>query len=360
MTIPKNNVSHFLIRVDGSESIGTGHIMRCLALAGELKKQGQVVSFLTALCPDALKKRLVAEGHVLNSLPSSVEAGSPVDARFTAAAAAEKKAVWVIVDGYHFNGKYQHFIKDAGLKSLFIDDNAHCDYYCADLVLNQNPSATPDLYPDTDPRTRLLLGNQYLLIRDQFLAYKKNNQAKNIELVSKILVTMGGADKDNVSGRVMKALSNVATPQNLEITALIGAGNPHKQTLQNLTGELNATAAPGHHFDTVVNASNMPQLMAEADLIITAGGTTVWEGAYLARPMAVIITADNQKAGMEVFSAQGAVKLLGEQQNLSDQNISQYLLDLINDESTRRALAGKASTLVDGQGASRLVQALTA
>jgi len=355
----KNNVSHFLIRVDGSESIGTGHIMRCLALAGELKKQGQGVSFLTALCPEGLRKRLVAEGHLAQTLPQSVEPGSPVDARYTAAAAGERKAGWVIVDGYHFNGKYQHFLKDASLKSLFIDDMAHCDYYCADLVLNQNPSAAQDLYPDTDPRTRLLLGTQYLLIRDEFLVYKKNNQSKNIAAVSKILLTMGGADKDNVSGRVMKALSTVAAAQKLEITTVIGAGNPHRQTLQDLAGELNSTAAAGHHFETVVNAANMPQLMAEADLIITAGGTTVWEGAYLARPMAVIITADNQKAGMESFSAQGAVKLLGQQQDLPVETISENLLDLINDLPARRGLAEKAQTLVDGRGASRLVQALT-
>ncbi|MBS1989150.1 MAG: UDP-2,4-diacetamido-2,4,6-trideoxy-beta-L-altropyranose hydrolase [Cyanobacteria bacterium SZAS LIN-3] len=351
-------LTQFLIRVDGSETIGTGHIMRCLALAGELKRQGHGVSFLTALCPDALKKRLVAEGHRILPMPPSIEPGSPVDARFTVAAAGERLATIVVMDGYHFDGKYQHFIKDARLKSLYIDDLAHCEYYCSDYVLNQNPSARSTLYPDTAPQTQLLLGTKYALIRSEFHTYRQNNApTESVPQARNILLTMGGGDKDNVSGRVMEALNRAPASMNLQITVLVGASNQHAEALQRSAEEFNS--AGSHRFEIQVNPGNIPELIGKSDLVVTAGGTTVWEAAYLGRPMAVIITADNQKAGMEACLQQEAISLLGEQ-DLSGETIAQHLLDLIQDQGKRESLARQAATMVDGKGAGRLVQALTA
>ncbi|MBS1996545.1 MAG: hypothetical protein JSS86_09555, partial [Cyanobacteria bacterium SZAS LIN-2] len=127
--------------------------------------------------------------------------------------------------------------------------------------------------------------------------------------------------------------------------------------LQRSAEEFNS--AGSHRFEIQVNPGNIPELIGKSDLVVTAGGTTVWEAAYLGRPMAVIITADNQKAGMEACLQQEAISLLGEQ-DLSGETIAQHLLDLIQDQGKRESLARQAATMVDGKGAGRLVQALTA
>ncbi len=218
-------VPHYLIRVDGSESIGTGHIMRCLALAHELKNSGKKVSFLLALSPDALNKRLVAEGFAVSFLPSEITPGSDADAHFTARLAGELSAAHSVVDGYHFLTTYQRALKQAQLELVYFDDLAQCDYYCADFILNQNPSANPSLYPDKASYTKLLLGSTYALLRPEFLVYNKITPITPIVAMARnILVTMGGSDIDNVTATAMEALSMAPSGLALQVTAVIGAG----------------------------------------------------------------------------------------------------------------------------------------
>src|SRR5688572_2786492 len=114
-------LSPLLIRADASAQIGTGHVMRCLALALAWQAQGGAVTFASLnTLPDALQTRLQNENIALHLLDT--EPGSDDDARQTAALAASLGAAAVVVDGYHFGGDYQYTLKSAGLKLLFIDD----------------------------------------------------------------------------------------------------------------------------------------------------------------------------------------------------------------------------------------------
>src|SRR5215216_4793334 len=167
MTLPP-----LLIRADASAQIGTGHIMRCLALAQAWQAQGGAVTFATMkTLPDALQTRLQNEHIVLHLLDT--KPGSADDAAQTAALAASLGAA-VVVDGYHFGGDYQYTLKSAGLKLLFIDDNVHADHYYADFVLNQNIYANEAMYANREPRTILLLGPRYVLLRLEFWRWRDN------------------------------------------------------------------------------------------------------------------------------------------------------------------------------------------
>ena len=64
------------------------------------------------------------------------------------------------------------FIKQAGYRLLVIDDYNHLDYYCADIILNQNLHAFGLSYL-CEPYTRLLLGPRFALLRKEFRAWPK-------------------------------------------------------------------------------------------------------------------------------------------------------------------------------------------
>jgi len=159
-----------LVRVDSGINIGSGHVMRCLALAQAWQDDaGDVVFVLATESPNA-EARLTAEGFevvYINAKPGSAE-----DARLTTKLAHKYGASWVVVDGYHFDGDYQKIIKEAGLNLLFIDDYGHADYYPADIVLNQNIHADEDLYRNRASYTKLLLGTRYVLLRREFLRWQ--------------------------------------------------------------------------------------------------------------------------------------------------------------------------------------------
>jgi spore coat polysaccharide biosynthesis predicted glycosyltransferase SpsG len=145
-----------LVRTDASVAIGTGHVMRCLALAQAWQQAGGNVVFAMAEATPSLEARLRISRIKVMRL--SATAGSAEDAARTSAAARGEKADWVVVDGYQFDSAYQAALRAEGLKVLFIDDNGEAAPYSADLILNQNAHATEALYCNREKHVHLLLG----------------------------------------------------------------------------------------------------------------------------------------------------------------------------------------------------------
>jgi UDP-2,4-diacetamido-2,4,6-trideoxy-beta-L-altropyranose hydrolase len=276
---------NFLIRADASTQMGTGHVMRCLALAQAHLAVGCPVTFLLGKGSPNLAQRLQNEGiQVIEMLEPW---GSETDAQQTIQLAEAVVADWVAVDGYHFGADYQKWLKDAGLRVLVLDDYGHASHYWADVVLNQNITAEEGLYPSREPYTKLLLGTRYVLLRQEFWQWR--NWQRQIPLeASKVLVTLGGSDPDNVTLTVIQALQKVEVA-GLEAVVVVGGSNPHY-------GEL-AQVVKGWEGSITLkqNVTNMPELMAWADLAITAGGSTCWEIAFMGIPSLMIAIAANQK-----------------------------------------------------------------
>src|SRR5258708_2159527 len=109
-----------LIRSDASIAIGTGHAMRCLALAQAWQDAGGHVVFAMAEATPAVRARLVAESCEVVSI--SHAAGTPEDWGETIALARLQHAEWVVVDGYQFTTDYQQALKAAGLEKTFFDE----------------------------------------------------------------------------------------------------------------------------------------------------------------------------------------------------------------------------------------------
>ncbi|MBP0001026.1 MAG: UDP-2,4-diacetamido-2,4,6-trideoxy-beta-L-altropyranose hydrolase [Cyanobacteria bacterium SID2] len=339
-----------VIRADASARMGTGHIMRCLALAQALQAdRGQPV-FAVAISTPAIEKRLTSEG--MQVIPLKVRPGSPEDSRETAALTRRLKARWVVVDGYHFQDEYQRILKQSQLRLLWIDDLASTRHYYADFVLNQNISADERWYRNREPYTQLLLGTRYTLLRREFWLWRGRQRAVP-PTARRLLVTLGGSDPDNVTLKVLRALGHLNI-EALEVTVVVGGSNPHYNSLK--------AAASSLRFPVnwQWNASNMPELMAKADMAIAAGGSTCWELAFMGLPSILLILADNQRAMATGLAAAGCAVNLGWHEEVTETEIATTVARLSRSRSDRSRMMGVGQQLVDGKGAHTVVRHLEA
>jgi UDP-2,4-diacetamido-2,4,6-trideoxy-beta-L-altropyranose hydrolase len=339
-----------IIRADAHASIGTGHVMRCLALGQAWQEVGGRVRFVMAQEVPALTARLQAEGMEVVSLSASP--GSPADAGETLRIMELPGGSWLVLDGYHFGADYQRLIKASGGHLLCLDDYGHAGHYCADLVLNQNIHAHEGLYRSREPETRLLLGTRYALLRQEF--FKWRGWPRQIpETAKKILVTLGGGDQNHVTLRVIQALSRLDL-ERLEVAVVAGGANPHLPELQAALGPCPPSVR------LMSNVADMSKLMAWADAAITGGGSTCWELAFMGLPALTIILAAQERPVAEGLAAKGAAVNLGWQGDLTEARLAQALAELIASSRIRARQAHRGRALVDGHGGARVREKLLA
>jgi UDP-2,4-diacetamido-2,4,6-trideoxy-beta-L-altropyranose hydrolase len=337
-----------LIRADGSPRTGTGHVMRCLALAQGWQRTGGQAIFAQAETTPALQERLSGEG--LEVVRLKVAPGTEEDAGQTAIEARSNAVTAVVADGYVFGALWQRRIKDAGFRLLLVDDFAHAEHYSADWVLNQNLNADPALYARREPHTQLLLGTRYALLRRDFLAWSKW-QREYPPPARRVLVTLGGSDPDNVTGKVIDALGHL---RDWDAVVVVGGSNPNLAALQ-------AARAPSQcGLRLVVDARNMPQLMAETDVAVAAAGTTSWELAFMGLPALTLVLADNQRANAEYLHAAGLSRNLGWHSQVSPESLARQLEALRTDALARTEMSRRGRATVDGAGAERVAAILRA
>jgi UDP-2,4-diacetamido-2,4,6-trideoxy-beta-L-altropyranose hydrolase len=341
------NSEHLILRADASAQIGSGHLMRCLALAQAWKDAGGNVTFITACQGEGLLQRLRDEEFDIKLLSSAYP--DIADWSFTRGMLSGYPCAWVVLDGYHFDEVYQRQVREAGHRLLVIDDMAHLKHYYADIVLNQNLHAEQLRYV-CEPDTRLLLGTRYVLLRREFLAWKEW-QREIPDEAHCVLVTLGGGDPENNTLKVVQALQEVDIPD-LEATVVIGASNPHASVLEK------AVRQSRFPLRLVSDTKNMPELMALADAAVSAGGSTAWELLFMGTPSLFLIVADNQRYTAEYIENRGFGENLGLAQNISTESLTKTITSLVNDFSLRATISRKSRQMVDGRGARRVINSM--
>ncbi len=346
-TVAKLGGEMLLIRADASVAIGTGHVMRCLALAQAWQDAGGEVTFAMAESTPAIEERLRSEGAGLVRIGGV--RGSDGDSEQLIALARTHGPSWVVADGYEFGPGYQRALKNERLKVVLIDDNGRSGTYAADVVLNQNIHARECLYQDRESYTKLLLGTKYALLRREFVSVCEPREISSVG--RKLLVSMGGSDPDNVTRRVLEAIDKVAVA-GLEVAVVAGGSNPH------LASVAGSVARSRRACRILNNVTNMREVISWADLAISAAGGACWEYCALGLPVVLVAVAENQMLNAEALHAAGAAGLVAGGSSFAIGEMTQLITHLANSVSERQALSRTARTLVDGRGAGRIMSIL--
>lgn len=345
-------MNHLVIRADADAQIGTGHIMRCLALAQAWQDKGGDVTFISHCESDSLRQHLLNEGINLINIEKSHPEQGDVECTLENLSVInhqQKANCWLVIDGYHFDAIYQKRIKEAGYKILWIDDYGHADHYYADLILNQNISADESFYMHRESYTQLLLGTRYVLLRREFNRWK-DWQREMPDVARNVLVTMGGADPDNVTLKVTQALKQIENPY-LEAKIVVGPANPNMARLEQEISDFT-------NFQLVKNTAHMPELMVWADVVVSAGGSTCWEIVFMGLPNIIIVLADNQVAVAAQLQNHCLSINMGWHNNINAADIAKSLENLLMSDVQRKKMLYSGKSCVDGNGSTRIINSI--
>ena len=329
--------SGLFIRADASPQTGTGHVMRCLALAQAARERGIPVQIAGRTTVDWVRARLKTEGVNFTELDGLVPKRENPQA-LLAQIDAIKKPGWVILDGYHFGLDCQQAARAAGCKLLVIDDYAHLPEYSCDILLNQNIGAEELDY--TGDIGQKLPGPKYALLRPEFLAAR--GQVKEQRLPGKarnILLTLGGGDFYEHLARIA---SYFAAPELTGCTLRVIAGAMQTEHIRTLFQDCPA------NVEILTRVDDMPALLLDTDLCVTAGGSTYWELCCLGVPFLTVEVAENQRNIIHKLQESG----------IAPGYAAGTFADLMGDGATRRKLVDAGLALVDGLGAGRVINAV--
>ena len=349
-------------RVDASNHIGTGHFMRCLTLADELKKRGAQIRFISRNLPTHLSDLLAEKGMEYLSLSTDVAKESidelvhanwlgtsqAQDAQVTIQALADQSWDWIVVDHYGLDGRWESTVRDSCKKLMVIDDLADRQHDC-DVLLDQN------YYVDMQTRyigkvpgnCQLLLGPRYALLREEFRELRKHVKPRTGE-VKKILVFFGGVDADNYTGLALTALAEMNTKRHIDV--VIGAQHPFREQIHNI--------CLAHGYICHVQTTRMAELMAVADLAIGAGGSSSWERCCLGLPGLLVAVAENQVEIAKALNSIGACYYLGEENAVNSDSVKHSINELLVAPDQILSISKQAFSLVDGLGVKRASKAL--
>lgn len=343
-----------LIRTDASVEIGSGHLMRCLTLADQLRGEEAEVAFVCRDLPGGMFDLLDAREYRSAKLPLA-EAGKGAqqfDAEETTKAVWQlfpEGVDWVVVDHYELDAVWEHMLRPHARKLMVIDDLANRRHDC-DLLLDQNYYRDQDLrYQGLVPEQCVtLLGPAYVLLRPEFADARQRLRARD-GAVRRILVFLGGSDPTNQTQKVVEALKLLERPD-IKVDVVVGSANPNRNTIQALCEEL-----PNVTFHCQV--SNIAELILNADIGIGAGGATMWERCCLGLPTITVVFAANQERTTEDVAEIEAIEYLGWAGHLGPEDYARAVTGMLMD-SQRVMQIGNAALRVLQPGATSLANVM--
>ncbi|MDG4798774.1 spore coat protein [Micromonospora sp. WMMD1082] len=330
------------LRCDAGPLRGVGHLVRCLALGEEFLARGASVEvFGTVAGVDWATGQLAARGLPLHPGPDT-------PAGLVEAARRHRLDV-LVLDSYELDPAAAGALRAAGVLTLTIVDG-DTRGQDADLYLDQNFGT--DL---AVPARRLLAGSGYALLRDGVLAARPATARPAVEVDRpSVLAFFGGTDAAGAAPLLTEILLSTGRPMELTVVA----GRPE------VAARLARLApGPGQALLPVPPTGTLPALIAAADLVVSAAGTSTWELCCLGAPSALVCVVDNQRESYHRVVAAGLVAGLGELPALAADGAAgaaaRRVLDgLLGSGAQRAALSARAWAAVDGRGRQRVVDAV--
>lgn len=335
------------IRVDVNETVATGHIMRCITIAEQIKKLGGQVLFITA---DGQAEELLARAgmeHVcLQSRWDHMEEELPVLREVLKLAGIKT----LLVDSYQATPAY--FEELCPLVKLVCIDDCFEHIFPVDVLINYNAYHIRFPYRETyGGKTRLLLGTDYVPLREEFSVKQiRDRDEQSGKKGFSVLLSSGGSDAQNAILGILQRAMQTEELRSVMFHAVVGVYHPQGDAIE-------AFAANYENVKVYRPCHDMAGLMADCDAAVSAAGTMLFELCAMRVPTVFFQSADNQRYDREFFEAGERMIFAGDMTQDRDiciDKICEGLKRLVADAALRERMKENLGSVTDGKGAERI------
>lgn len=337
----------FYFRSDTNETIATGHIMRCISIANELKKRNIASTFITA--DHAADTLIHSKGHhtfCLNSTWNNMETEINTIIKYIISKQIDK----LLIDSYYITDTYLDQLS-RHTKVIYLDDLGIIKYP-VNTIINYSNYAESLGYQERFAETsvNLILGGQYVPLREEFQLAEPSFR----KTLKTVLISTGGGDIYNVAGSLLELILSNQIYDQFHFIVISGKFNTNYEKLKRQSEQTN-------NVTILQNVQEMSKLMLSADLAITAGGSTMYELCACGVPMLIFTFADNQLYGANDFAKRKAAFYAGDVREGQEQvalRLLEKILALSNHWKERERLIKNASSVINKHGVVNLVDKL--
>lgn len=329
------------IRADASISIGTGHVMRQIALAQHLVSKDHEVCFFASITgPEWLREYLASQTKMVWSV---VEEGDFSPSRFLAGGSFDA----LIIDSYSLSQRALTLLEQKLSTVVVVIDGPWQD-------LRGRVAIAPILAPDppwkkeySERFEAFYCGPGFLLPRQEVIELQKKRLQLEKNPKPRIVVGLGGSDPLGETERIVESLAQ-AVPE-AEIHAYFPGSLPSEGEEFRAGGNVAFRQSGTKFIDD----------MARADLVVVGAGTTAVEVLSMGIPAIFIVVAKNQMENYRSLTSMGFSVLFpsGEQKFAVEIGLeARRLLDESTGPLATRVPTGPL--VIDGLGPGRVVDLL--
>lgn len=327
-------------RADGSNSIGAGHIMRCLTIADAFPDKKDICFITCNEDSVSLINERGYEAYCLAAYSAKDVMETPINEELSELIGLIKKLniSFLMIDSYRVTDEYLKALK-AVTKTGYIDDRTD-RHISADLVLNYNLFADEKKQKElADSSAKVLCGADFVPIRQEFSEtfYEVRKEVKNV------LILTGGGDALGLGDKFAKFF----------------AGDDSGITYHIVGPFYKDGSSEGANAGNIVRHAGIKDiwnLFKTCDVAITAGGSTVYELMCMGVPAIGYIFADNQKPLSDYIYTNEIFPSCGDYRIKKEELFRDVKKELENlcDVNVRKSISSKEKALITGSGAKRV------
>jgi UDP-2,4-diacetamido-2,4,6-trideoxy-beta-L-altropyranose hydrolase len=348
VTLPAN--PRILFFADAGPAVGGGHVMRCLTLARALAAKGAECAFVESRAAAPILRRPAEAAQTLLAMSNAEDLAGVVT--YAQDFAEQLEADVVVIDHYGAGAAEDEQLRAGGARKLVaIDDLADRPRVC-DLLIDPGYGRRREQYDGLVGEACVArLGPSHALVRPEFAAARQRAMSRRAKHgpVRRALVALGLTDIGGITERVVRALIPALDETRLDV--VLGAGAASLPALEALTES-------DRRIHLFIDNAEMASLMADADIAIGAGGSSVWERATVGLPTATVILAENQRTMIEHMADAGFTRAVDAAAPDFEDRLRTVWSLLAGDPPLRWRLAERTAELCDGHGAERVAEAV--